>query len=90
MRHGYLLSLTLMTIALSSAALAQTSGALPTPHEACHGDVERICPTYPAGTEGAMKCIKENYDKMSDGCKDALTRAKAAGAMPQPAMPTPK
>jgi hypothetical protein len=39
---------------------------------------DRVCPDHTPGTEGAKKCIKENYEKMSDGCKAALAKAQAA------------
>jgi hypothetical protein len=61
----------------SLSAYAQTAPVNPV-HEACHADVDRVCPDHTPGTEGAKKCIKENYEKMSDGCKAALAKAQAA------------
>ena len=61
---------------LALPAYAQT--AVNPVHEACHADVDKICPNGTPGTEGAKKCIKENYDKLSDGCKAALAKAQAS------------
>ena len=61
---------------LSLPTYAQTA---PNPvHEACHADVDKVCPNREPGSEGAKKCIKENFAKMSDGCKAAVAKAQAA------------
>ncbi len=69
---------------ISLSAYAQMAPVNPV-HEACHADVDRICPNGTPGTEGAKKCIKENYPALSDGCKAALAKAQAAA--PAPAAP---
>ncbi len=68
---------------LALPAYAQMAPVNPV-HEACHADVEKICPTAEPGAVGAKKCIKENYAQLSDGCKAALAKAQAAAPMAAP------
>lgn len=41
--------------------------------KACKDDVKKLCPGVKAGHGAIMKCLKENEDKVSPGCKDAMT-----------------
>ena len=72
--------------AASSVAFAQPGGgAAPSPEvqaareammKACAADMKTNCD----GKTGrdAMMCMRENADKLSDGCKDAMAKARAA------------
>ena len=44
--------------------------------EACTADVAAKCPAQALGG-GLKKCLKDNYDSLSDGCKAAVDTAKS-------------
>ena len=44
--------------------------------EACTADIAAKCPTQALGG-GLKKCLKDNYDALSDGCKGAIDGAKS-------------
>ena len=43
--------------------------------EACTADIAAKCPTQAFGS-GLKKCLKDNYDSLSDGCKTSIDAAK--------------
>jgi hypothetical protein len=73
-------------LAAAGSAFAQPEGApAPSPEmqaaraamrQACAADVKTLCD----GKQGreAMMCLRDNADKMSDGCKDAMAKMRAA------------
>ncbi|MGA2953735.1 MAG: hypothetical protein ABSD80_16020 [Caulobacteraceae bacterium] len=70
----------------AGAAFAQQG---PSPREACKPDVERLCPNLQPG-ERPRDCLMQHRDQVSDACKAAVMRARAAhdaakGAAPNPA-----
>jgi hypothetical protein len=89
---------TLLLIAALSAAgagsvLAQTPGSEPPPSDrqaaraamlqACDADIKSLC----ADKQGreAMRCLHSNTDKLSAGCKDAMSKLhRHATPAPQP------
>jgi hypothetical protein len=44
--------------------------------EACAADMQKLCEGK-TGREGFM-CLRENADKASQGCKDAMAKMRAA------------
>ncbi|HSV03871.1 MAG TPA: hypothetical protein VLI41_11775 [Phenylobacterium sp.] len=88
----------LAAVAFAGAALAQEpapppgAGAGPSPEmmaarqamrQACAADFQSLCEGK-AGRE-AMMCLRDNADKVSQGCKDAI--AKMPRRAPPPAAP---
>jgi hypothetical protein len=81
-------AIAMLWLAGASAALAQAqpepqpqqqmgghaNGAL---REACAADAKTFCPGVPRGS-GMHQCMRQNFDKLSSGCKEAL---KAAHSM---------
>lgn len=45
--------------------------------EGCKADVEKFCPNLQPG-ERPMKCMKEHLSELSDTCKSAIAKARAA------------
>jgi hypothetical protein len=69
----------------ASAALAQQPPPGPSPREACKGDYHKLCK---AG-EKPRDCFEAHKDQLSDVCKEAIVRSRAAqqsagGGAPNP------
>lgn len=45
-------------------------------HEACHGDVEKLCGDVKRGKGRIVKCLREHKDQLSDGCKAEFEKMK--------------
>ncbi|HEY2357071.1 MAG TPA: hypothetical protein VGH86_06455 [Phenylobacterium sp.] len=89
------IAITLAALALGGSAFAQEApggGAGPTPEQqaarqamrqACAADMK----TYCDGKQGreAMMCLRENNDKVSAPCKDAMAKMPARRTPPPPA-----
>lgn len=80
-------------MAAAGSAFAQPEGGAPAPspemqaaraamREACAADMKTLC----EGKQGrdAMMCMRDNADKMSAGCKDAMAKMMAARQAAQP------
>jgi hypothetical protein len=52
-----------------SGALAQGRGG---PLEACRADVDKLCAAAEKAPGWRGKCLRDNTDKLSDGCKSAM------------------
>ena len=46
--------------------------------EACKGDYKTLCSGVQPGGGRVVACLKQQADKLSPGCKQALTAAQAA------------
>jgi hypothetical protein len=44
--------------------------------DACEPDVEKYCFDTPAGKGGIASCLKKHQADLSEGCKDAVAKAK--------------
>ena len=62
---------------LSISALAQQpappSGAV---RQACHADVQKLCPGMRPGGGAIKECMTSHKDQLSQACKDALAKAE--------------
>ena len=45
---------------------------------ACESDLQTLCKGVQPGGGRIISCLKQNYDKLSPGCQQALTKAKEA------------
>jgi hypothetical protein len=77
-------------LAFAGAASAQPpaggGGGAPSPEmqaamqnmrQACAADQKSLCADKQPGRE-SMMCLRDNADKVSQGCKDAMAKARAA------------
>lgn len=46
---------------------------------ACAADFKAQCPNNAPGTPELQQCVRDNFDKMSDGCKSAIMTMMAQG-----------
>jgi hypothetical protein len=91
----------LSCLALVSLAQAQDAPSAPqaTPvREACAADFKKLCPDVQPGGGRIRACVAQHRDELSQGCRDALSQARAAhrpqpgapGDAPQPPPPKPQ
>jgi hypothetical protein len=45
--------------------------------QACAGDISRYCPNLEPGGGRISRCLHENEEKLSDGCKAARAEARS-------------
>jgi len=43
---------------------------------ACQADVQKLCATVQPGGGRIVACLKEHKEEVSDGCKQAIGKAK--------------
>jgi hypothetical protein len=83
-------SLLLVVSLLSAAAVQAQTPPAPSPEEqasrdavrkSCAADIQSLC----ADTKGheAMMCLRSNQDKVSAGCKDAMSKLHRPNPSPQ-------
>jgi hypothetical protein len=67
-------------LALTGCARAwsQQSGGSKAVRQACTADYQALCTGTRPGGGRIAACFKENADKLSQGCRDALAGAKSA------------
>jgi hypothetical protein len=70
----FLLALTLLSISVSSGAIAQQSrSGTPEEQKACNRDVQKFCrPVIDQGDFTILACLKENRTKISAACDQVL------------------
>jgi hypothetical protein len=69
----FFLALTLLSISVSSAAVAQQHGGTPEEQKACSRDVERFCrKLMDQGDFTILACLKENRPKLTPACEQVL------------------
>ena len=71
----FFLALSLLSISLSTAALAEEPARSGTPEEqkACTRDVQKYCrPVMDQGDFTVLACLKENRAKISQACDQVL------------------
>jgi hypothetical protein len=47
--------------------------------EACHADAASVCPGMEPGDGNFARCMKEHHDKLSEGCRTAIKKARTHG-----------
>ena len=76
MSHASLIRPALLAGALllsASAAWAASGGV----RQACAGDVKALCSGIKPGGGRLAACMRDNTDKLSQGCRQALSAARA-------------
>ena len=71
----FFLALSLLSVSLSTAALAEDVSRSGTPEEqkACTRDVQKYCrPVIDQGDFTVLACLKENRAKISEACNQVL------------------
>jgi hypothetical protein len=71
---------------MASVAMAEDPpAAQPTPAQqkamqevraACQADAQKLCASVQPGGGRIVACLKEHKDQVSDGCKQAITKAR--------------
>jgi Cysteine rich repeat len=54
------------------------------PRTACKADVATLCPGLQPGGGRIASCLKQNQEKVSPGCKDAMSKMRDRKATPKP------
>lgn len=68
-----LLGLTLLSVSLSTAAVAQQRSGTPEEQKACTRDVQKFCrPVIDQGDFTILACLKDNRPKISPACDQVL------------------
>lgn len=62
------------TLLLSASAAWAVNGEA---RQACIGDVKALCPGVKPGGGRIAACMRENTDRLSQGCRQALSAARA-------------
>jgi hypothetical protein len=72
--HKFFLPLVLLTLSVSSAALAQQQrSGTPEEQAACSRDVQRYCrPVIDQGDFTVLACLQQNRPKLTKGCEQVL------------------
>ncbi len=73
--HKYFLALTLLSISVSTGAVAQQQQRSGTPEEqaACSRDVQRFCrPVIDQGDFTILACLQQNRPKLTKACDQVL------------------
>ena len=69
----FFLALTLLSLSVSTAAVAQDSRGTPEEQKACSGDVQRHCrPVIDQGDLVVLSCLQQNRPKISRACDQVL------------------
>jgi Cysteine rich repeat len=71
--RNFLLALSLLSLTVSTGALAQQRSGTPDEQKACSRDVEKFCrPVIDQGDFTILACLKENRAKISTACDQVL------------------
>jgi hypothetical protein len=72
--HKYFLAITLLSVSLSNAALAEEArGGTVDEQKACTRDVQRFCrPVIDQGDFTILACLQQNRPKLSEACAQVL------------------
>ena len=72
--HKYFLALTLLSLSVSTAAVAQQQrSGTPEEQAACSRDVQRFCrPVIDQGDFTILACLQQNRPKLSAACDQVL------------------
>ena len=71
--HKFLLALALLSIPVSSGAIAQQRSGTPDEQKACARDVQRFCrPVIDQGDFTILACLQQHRPKLSQACDQVL------------------
>lgn len=71
--HKFFLGLSLLSVLLSTGAMAQQRSGTPQEQEACSRDVERYCrKVIDQGDFTVLACLQQNRPKISKACDQVL------------------
>jgi Cysteine rich repeat len=71
--HKFFLALALLSIPVSTGAIAQQRSGTPDEQKACARDVQRFCrPVIDQGDFTILACLKEHRPKLSQACDQVL------------------
>jgi Cysteine rich repeat len=71
--HKFFLALALLSIPVSTGAIAQQRSGTPEEQKACARDVQRFCrPVIDQGDFTILACLKEHRPKLSAACDQVL------------------
>jgi hypothetical protein len=75
MMRKFLFALTLLSISVSTGAIAQQQrSGTPEEQRACARDVQRFCrPVIDQGDFTVLACLQQNRTKLSEACGQVLT-----------------
>jgi hypothetical protein len=71
--HKFFLALALMSIPVTTGAIAQQRSGTPDEQKACARDVQRFCrPVIDQGDFTILACLQQNRPKLSQACDQVL------------------
>ena len=71
--HKFFLALALMSIPVSTGAIAQQRSGTPDEQKACARDVQRFCrPVIDQGDFTILACLQQHRPKLSTACDQVL------------------
>jgi hypothetical protein len=71
--HKFFLALALLSIPVSTGAIAQQRGGTPEEQKACARDVQRFCrPVIDQGDLTILACLQQNRPKLTTACDQVL------------------
>lgn len=82
MKQKITLGMGILSIALAFASAVPAQAG--SPREACKADVEKYCSDAEAGKKGVGKCLRENKEKLSEGCRESLAEMRKRMAKEHP------
>ena len=78
--------LTLLSLSALSQQPPAPSGEV---RQACHADVQKLCPGMRPGGGRIKECMESHKADLSQACRDALSKAEQQHAAPANAAPSP-
>jgi hypothetical protein len=70
----FLFALTLLSVSVSTGAIAQQRSGTPAEQKACARDVQRFCrPLIDQGDFTILACLQQNRPKLTAACNQVLT-----------------
>jgi hypothetical protein len=73
MMRKFLFALTLLSVSVSTGAIAQQRSGTPEEQAACSRDVQRFCrPVIDQGDFTILACLQQNRPKLSAACNQVL------------------
>ena len=71
--HKFLLALILLSLSISTGAMAQQRSGTPEEQAACSRDVQRFCrPVIDQGDFTILACLQQNRPKLTKACDQVL------------------